>query len=214
VSAAEFLPEERTLPALREAAAACRGCPLWQHATQTVFGEGSETARVVFVGEKPGHEEDLAGRPFVGPAGRLLDDGLGHAGIDRRDVYVTNVVKHFKYVQRGKRRIHQKPTAYEIDACRPWLEAELQAIRPRILVALGATAARALFGSKFRVTRERGVLFPSPWAELATATMHPSAILRIPEDDLRRAERARLFDDLAAIGRALRGRTYAVPPSP
>jgi uracil-DNA glycosylase len=168
-----------------------------------VFGAGPEHAEVMFVGEQPGNEEDLDGRPFVGPAGRLLDQGLVHAGIDRSRVYVTNVVKHFKWTPRGKKRIHQKPNASEIEACRPWLEVELDLVRPRVLVALGATAAQALFGRAFRVTRQRGLFIPSPLAPLATATVHPSSILRAPDDETRRSERARFFHDLEIIAAAL-----------
>ena len=177
-SAADFLPEERSLPALREAAAACRGCHLWKLGTQTVFGEGSKPARLMLVGEQPGDQEDLAGRPFVGPAGRLLDEALEEAGIDRVDAYVTNAVKHFKWQARGKRRIHQKPNWAETAACRPWLEAELEVVQPRVLVLLGAVAAQSLLGRQFRVTQNRRRLIESELAPAVTATIHPSAILR------------------------------------
>jgi uracil-DNA glycosylase len=177
-SAADFLPERLTLPALREAAAGCRGCHLWQVGTQTVFGEGAGSAEAMFVGEQPGDYEDRAGKPFVGPAGRLFDEALEAAGIDRTSVYVTNAVKHFKWQARGKRRIHQKPNAVETAACRPWLEAELAVVKPRVLVLLGATAAQALLGRQFRVTQHRGELLDSELAEALTATVHPSSILR------------------------------------
>jgi uracil-DNA glycosylase len=198
-SAADFLPKERTLPALREAAAHCRGCHLWQRGTQTVFGEGPSHARVMMVGEQPGNEEDLAGRPFVGPAGRVLDRALEEAGIDRRDVYVTNVVKHFKWEAKGKRRIHAKPNQLEIAACLPWLEAELDVVKPSALVCLGATAAQALLGPKFRVTRQRGEWISARWAPHVMATIHPSAILRAPDDEARRAEMERFVADLAVL---------------
>jgi DNA polymerase len=205
-SAADFLPKERTLPALRQAAVRCRGCPLWERGTQTVFGAGPARARVVMVGEQPGHEEDLDGRPFVGPAGRLLDRALEEAGIDRGAVYVTNVVKHFKWVPKGKRRIHAKPTPLEIAACLPWLEAELEVVKPAALVCLGATAAQALLGPKFRVTRERGQWISSRWAPRVMATVHPSAILRAPDEEARRAERERFVADLALLREVLNER--------
>jgi uracil-DNA glycosylase len=198
-SAADFLPKRRTLGGLREAAAGCRGCPLWAHATQTVFGEGRSRARVMFVGEQPGHEEDLAGKPFVGPAGRLLDRALEAAGIARDDVYVTNAVKHFKWEPKGKRRIHAKPHQMEISACLPWLEAELDIIKPVVLVCLGATAAQALLGPKFRVTKQRGECVPARWAPCVMATVHPSAILRAPDDAARHAEMERFVTDLKRI---------------
>jgi DNA polymerase len=202
VSAADFLPERRTLPALREAAAGCKGCRLYANATQTVFGEGPRTAEVVMVGEVPGDREDLAGKPFVGPAGRLLDEALEEAGIDRRKVYVTNVVKHFKFTRRGKRRIHKKPAAEEIGACRPWLDAELEAVKPKALVALGATAAQALLGRQFRVSRQRGVPVESDLAPLVMATVHPSSILRADEED-RDDALAAFVGDLKALARDL-----------
>jgi uracil-DNA glycosylase len=177
-SAADFLPDRRNLTALREAAASCRGCHLWQVGTQTVFGEGPAGADAMFVGEQPGDVEDREGRPFVGPAGRLLDEALAEAGIDRSRAYLTNAVKHFKWQARGKRRIHQKPNWTEMTACRPWLEAELAAVRPRVLVLLGATAAQTLLGRQFRVTQWRGRLIESDLAEAVTATVHPSSILR------------------------------------
>jgi DNA polymerase len=207
-TAAPLVPERPTLPSLRAAAGGCRACPLWERGTQTVFGEGPQLAEVMLVGEQPGNEEDLAGQPFVGPAGRLLDRALEAAGIDRRTVYVTNAVKHFKWEPRGKRRIHQKPNAREIRACRPWLEAEIAVVRPRALVCLGATAAQALLGRTFRVTEHRGELVASPLAPLVMATVHPSSILRAPDDADRRAELARLVEDLAGLEAALR----APPP--
>jgi uracil-DNA glycosylase len=203
VTAAEFLPDRPTLPRLREAAAGCRGCHLWEGATQTVFGEGPAKARIVLVGEQPGDREDIEGHPFVGPAGRELDRGLEAAGIERREVYLTNVVKHFKYKPRGKRRIHQKPNAAEIAACRPWLDAELGAVKPEALVCLGATAAQALLGRGFRVTKERGRLVESDLAPVVSATIHPSAILRLPEDQDREAEREAFAADLRAVAAAL-----------
>jgi len=177
-SAADFLPERRTLTALREAAAGCRGCHLWQVGTQTVFGEGRTGAETMFVGEQPGDVEDREGRPFVGPAGRFFDEALAEAGIERSRTYVTNAVKHFKWQARGKRRIHQKPNWAEMTACRPWLEAELSVVKPRVLVLLGATAAQTLLGRQFRVTQWRGKLVDSDLAEFVTATVHPSSILR------------------------------------
>jgi DNA polymerase len=202
-SAADFLPKERTLPALRAAAKACRGCHLWQRATQTVFGAGPTTGRVMLVGEQPGHDEDLAGAPFVGPAGRILDRALGEAGIDRRQVYVTNVVKHFKWEAKGKRRIHAKPGQFEISACLPWLEAELEVVKPTALVCLGATAAQALLGPKFRVTRQRGEWISARWAPYVMATIHPSAILRAPDEEARHAEMERFVADLGLLREAL-----------
>ncbi|MEV0309692.1 UdgX family uracil-DNA binding protein [Nonomuraea fuscirosea] len=180
--AAEFLPDRFDLDTLRRAAAGCEGCDLFRNATQAVFGEGPRRARFMLVGEQPGDREDREGRPFVGPAGRILDRGLEEAGIARDDVYLTNAVKHFSFVPRGKRRIHQKPTAAEIDACRPWLEAELSVVRPEVVVVLGATAARSLLGREFKVTRQRGEPVPLGDA-LAVATVHPSAVLRAPDRD-------------------------------
>jgi uracil-DNA glycosylase len=183
VSAAEYLPAKHTLAALREAAKVCRGCDLWRNATQTVFGEGSDDAEVMFVGEQPGDQEDKDGHPFVGPAGRMLDKALEEAGIDRSHVYVTNAVKHFKWQPRGKRRIHQKPNWTEMTACRPWLEAEIEAVRPRVIVLLGAVAAQTLLGRQFRVTKQRGEVIESPYAARVLATIHPSAILRAEDRD-------------------------------
>jgi uracil-DNA glycosylase len=205
-SAADFLPERRTLSALRDAAADCRGCPLWARGTQTVFGEGPRTARVMLVGEQPGNDEDLAGKPFVGPAGRVLDRAVEAAGIARADVYVTNVVKHFKWVPKGKRRIHAKPNQMEISACLPWLEAELDIIKPVVVVCLGATAAQALLGPKFRVTKQRGEWVPARWAPHVMATVHPSAILRAPDEAARHAEMQRFVADLKRIPPVLAAR--------
>lgn len=195
-SAAEYLPPTRSLAALREAAAGCQACPLWRTGTQTVFGEGAKGSDVMFVGEQPGDKEDLAGRPFVGPAGRLLDEALEEAGIDRTRAYVTNVVKHFKWQARGKRRIHAKPSWSEIAACSPWLEAELEAVRPDVLVCLGATAAQALLGRQFRVTKERGRPVESDLAPHVLATIHPSAVLRADDRD---KEFLGLVDDLKVV---------------
>jgi uracil-DNA glycosylase len=201
-SAADFLPERLTLRALREAAADCRGCHLWQVGTQTVFGEGAALGGAMFVGEQPGDQEDRAGKPFVGPAGRVFDDALEEAGIDRTSVYVTNAVKHFKWQARGKRRIHQKPNWTEMTACRPWLEAELEVVKPRVLVLLGATAAQTLLGREFRVTQHRGELLESELAEAVTATVHPSSILR-GEPTERDANFAAFVDDLKLVASVL-----------
>jgi uracil-DNA glycosylase family protein len=201
--ATPFLPGRRSLKALREAAAGCRGCHLWRGATQTVFGEGRKAARLMLVGEQPGDREDLAGEPFVGPAGRELDRGLEAAGIERADVYLTNVVKHFKFEERGRRRIHQTPKRFEIDACKPWLEEELKVVKPEALVLLGATAAKALLGSSFRVTQHRGELLDSELAPIVTATIHPSAILRARDDESRAEEREAFAEDLRAVAKAL-----------
>src|SRR5437016_5489071 len=189
--ASPLIPHRPTIGKLQEAARTCRACPLWKTGTQTVFGEGSRSAKIVFVGEQPGNDEDLAGKPFVGPAGKLLDQALDEAGIDRDEVYVTNVVKHFKWEPKGKRRIHKKPNAREIAACRPWLDAELDVLKPKVLVCLGATAAQALLGKEFRVSKQRGALIPSPLAENVMATVHPSSILRAPDDDARHEEMKR-----------------------
>jgi uracil-DNA glycosylase len=202
-SAADFLPERRFLSTLREAAAGCRGCHLWQVGTQTVFGEGAENAEAMFVGEQPGDQEDEQGRPFVGPAGRVFDDALEAAEIDRSQTYVTNAVKHFKWQARGKRRIHQKPNWTEMTACRPWLEAELEVVQPRVLVLLGATAAQSLLGREFRVTQHRGKLLESDLAEAVTATVHPSSILR-GEPAERETNFAALVDDLRVVANLLR----------
>jgi uracil-DNA glycosylase family protein len=203
-SAADFMPADRTLPRLRRAAADCRGCPLYQRGTQTVFGEGRPAARVMLVGEQPGHEEDLAGQPFVGPAGRLLDRALQAAGIVREDVYVTNVVKHFKWKPSGKRRIHDKPSRTEIADCLPWLRAELDLVQPEVVVCLGATAAQALLGPTFRVTKQRGQWLAGPGVPRVLATVHPSSILRAPDDEARRRELEGLAADLTVVRDALR----------
>jgi uracil-DNA glycosylase family protein len=203
VGAAEYLPARLSLAALREAADGCRACPLWRSGTQTVFGEGRTAARLFLVGEQPGDREDLEGRPFVGPAGRLLDEALAEAGIDRADAYVTNAVKHFKWEPRGKRRIHQKPNAAELAACRPWLDAELEVVQPHVLVCLGATAAQALLGCGVRVTKDRGRPLESELAAVAFATVHPSSILRAPDATSRERERALFVDDLRVAAAAL-----------
>lgn len=204
-SAAEFLPEKRTLKALEEAAQQCRGCELYKNATQTVFGEGRKSASLMLVGEQPGDKEDKEGEPFVGPAGRLLDRALEEAGIDRSEVYVTNAVKHFKWKPRGNRRLHQTPRVGEIEACKPWLEAEVEAVEPEAIVALGASAARSLFGSKVKVLKDRGSQMNSPLAPVASVTIHPSAILRLREHDEREAEFAGFVADLEGVAGALRG---------
>jgi uracil-DNA glycosylase len=204
-TAADFLPDTRTLPKLREAAAGCRGCHLYEDATQTVFGAGRGRSRVMMVGEQPGDREDREGAPFVGPAGRMLDRGLADAAIERGDLYVTNVVKHFKFVQRGKRRIHQTPVMEEIRACRPWLDAELEQVRPEILICLGATAAKALLGPSFRVTKSRGKFVESELAPLVTATVHPSSILRARTDEEREAAYEQFVADLMVVAKRLQG---------
>jgi DNA polymerase len=202
-SAAEFFPSRKSLKAFRDAAAECKACDLWKRGTQTVFGEGARQAEVFFIGEQPGNEEDLAGQPFVGPAGRLLNDALAAAGIDRAQTYVTNVVKHFKWEPRGKRRIHKKPNAGEIAACRPWLEAEISLVKPKVIVCLGATAAQALLGPKFRVSKQRGQFIESTLAPYIMATVHPSSILRAPDDETRHLEKRRFIDDLKKVARVL-----------
>ena len=196
-------PSNASLAKLSAAAAHCKGCDLHLKATQTVFGEGPSSARVILVGEQPGDREDLAGRPFVGPAGRVLDEALEAAGIDRRDVYVTNVVKHFRWEPRGKRRIHKKPRAWEIQACRPWLDAEIGVLKPEVLVCLGASAAQALLGSKFSVTRQRGVPVRSELAPYVLATVHPSSILRVPDSEARKREMRKFMQDLKAVANLL-----------
>jgi DNA polymerase len=204
----------RTLADAADAARRCRACDLWERATQTVFGEGPTSARVVLVGEQPGDKEDRIGEPFVGPAGQLLDRALEAAGIDRRLVYVTNVVKHFSWEARGRWRIHKKPKPHQIRACRPWLEAELAAIRPKVLVCLGATAAQALLGRTFRVTQQRGEFVPSDLAPLVLATVHPSSLLRAPDDETRHAEIARFIADLKIVAQALRESSAPSPRAP
>jgi uracil-DNA glycosylase family protein len=200
VSAAEYLPAKHSLASLQDAAKVCQGCDLWRNATQTVFGEGGKDADVMFVGEQPGDQEDKDGQPFVGPAGRMLDKALQEVGIDRTHVYVTNAVKHFKWQPRGKRRIHQKPNWTEMTACRPWLEAEIEVVGPRVIVLLGATAAQTLLGREFRVTKQRGELIESDYAEYVTATIHPSAILRAED---REAEYAGFVADLRKVAKLL-----------
>ncbi len=202
--ATPFVPERLSLPALREAAAGCRGCHLWEDATQTVFGKGPpRKSRLMLVGEQPGDREDIEGEPFIGPAGRLLGECLEDAGITRDEAYVTNVVKHFKWKPRGKRRLHQRPNADEIRACRPWLDAELAVVKPEVLVALGATAAKALLGPKFRVTVDRGSFVESELAPLATGTVHPSSLLRIDDSDERRIARLDFIADLGRVAERL-----------
>jgi DNA polymerase len=205
-TAAALIPPHADLERLREAAAGCRACPLWQTGTQTVFGEGRAAARLVLVGEQPGDREDIEGRPFVGPAGRLLDDALDQAGIDRAAIYVTNVVKHFKWEPRGKRRIHSKPNAREIRACRPWLDEEIAQVQPEALVCLGATAAQALLGKDFRVSVSRGQWVSSPLARRVMATVHPSSLLRAPDEESRRAGIAAFTADLRLVASVLNGR--------
>src|SRR4026207_2362795 len=202
--AEELIPPRPTLSALKNAAAHCQACGLWKTGTQTVFGEGTKRVKVMLVGEQPGNEEDLSGKPFVGPAGRLLDDALEAAGIDRKQTYVTNVVKHFKWEPRGKRRIHKKPNSREIASCRPWLEAEIALIKPDVIVALGATAAQALLGAQFRVTKQRGEFIPSKLAPYVMATVHPSSILRAPDDETRHLEMRLFIDDLKKLAKVIK----------
>jgi len=206
ISAVEFLPARISLASLREAAGHCQGCPLYKNATQTVFGQGRRSSRAFFVGEQPGNDEDLQGKPFVGPAGRVLDQGLELAGIDRGDAYVTNVVKHFKWVAKGKRRMHKTPSAREIAACLPWLEKEIELIKPDVLVCLGATAAQALLGRSFRVSVQRGQVFPGKLTEYAVATVHPSSILRQPSSEDRQREMERFISDLKVVAGLLNGK--------
>jgi DNA polymerase len=207
MSAADFLPAQRNLPHLIRAADHCEGCPLYRDATQTVFGRGPVGARLMMVGEQPGDQEDRQGLPFVGPAGRVLDEALDDVGIARDEVYVTNAVKHFKWTQQGKRRLHAKPSAREMNACHPWLEAEIEAIGPRVIVCLGATAAQSMLGPKFRITRERGKLIDSDGRPPVLATYHPSAILRAPEKSDRDRMRAEFADDLRVALKASRSRS-------
>ena len=199
----DLIPDRPTVKSVRETAKNCRACHLYKPATQTVFGEGPARAKVMVVGEQPGDAEDLAGHPFVGPAGKLLDRALAEAGIDRKVVYVTNVVKHFKFEPRGKRRIHAKPNSAEIAACRPWLETEIALVKPQVLVCLGATAAQALLGRAFKVSTQRGTFVPSPLAPRVTATVHPSSILRAPDDESRRVEMGRFVRDLKRVAAEL-----------
>jgi uracil-DNA glycosylase family protein len=203
-SAEPFLPKRLTLPSLGRASEGCRGCPLYKNATQTVFGEGPEQAKVMFVGEQPGDQEDKAGKPFVGPAGRILDEVLVQVGIEREDVYVTNAVKHFKFEPRGTRRIHSKPTSREMAACKPWLVAELQVVKPRMVICLGATAAQDLLGKDFRITKERGkILEDTQIAPAVMATVHPSSILRAPDHDAREEARMAFVADLKKAAKYL-----------
>jgi len=206
-TAASLISAHASLANLRRAASGCEACDLWKTGTQTVFGEGKSSAVVMMVGEQPGDQEDRAGRPFVGPAGRILDQALEEAGIERAEVYVTNVVKHFKWspAERGKRRIHKKPRDSEIQACRPWLDAELDAVRPKVLVCLGASAARALLGKDFRVTRDRGKLIPSDLAPNVIATVHPSSILRAQDDESRQSQLESFINDLRFVAQVIRG---------
>lgn len=198
-SAAHFIPVKLTIPSLQQAASACTGCNLYQRATQTVFGEGSAHATIMFVGEQPGDQEDQAGHPFVGPAGKILDKALAEAGIPRENVYVTNAVKHFKWEPQGKRRKHKKPSASEIAACRPWLEAEVQAVKPRVIACLGVTAAQSVFGKAVRLNERRGRPWNTPLASNVFVTIHPSALLRVPEEEQRHEEYRRFAEDLQGI---------------
>ena len=204
VPAQELIPEQPTLPGLRDAAAGCQACDLYKTGTQTVFGEGATHAKVMFVGEQPGDREDIEGKPFVGPAGRLLDEALGKAGIDRSRVYITNAVKHFKWKPQGKRRLHQKPNAAEISACRPWLEAEIALVKPAVLVLLGATAAQGLLGRDFRVSVQRGQFIERAGLPLTMATVHPSSILRAPDDESREIEMGAFIADLTRLAQRLK----------
>jgi len=203
-SASELIPLFPSLQAARKASKDCRACDLWRHATQTVFGDGAARARILFVGEQPGDKEDLEGRPFVGPAGALLDKALIEAGINRKQTYVTNAVKHFKWEPRGKRRIHKKPNSIEIAACRQWLDTEIALVKPDVIVCLGATAAQALLGRDFRVTEKRGQLLPFDTAQNVLATVHPSSILRAPDDESRHREFLRLVEDLRVVATVLK----------
>lgn len=205
-SAATLIPRTLTIPKLQQSAHSCKACDLWRNATQTVFGEGPSRARVMFIGEQPGDQEDRQGHPFVGPAGRFLDEALAEAGVDRSDVYVTNVVKHFKWeaAQRGKRRIHKKPRHSEIEACRPWLDAELKVVKPQVVVCLGASAAQALLGKDFRVTRDRGQLVQSDLAPQVMATTHPASILRAPDHLAREQQRGEFVRDLKKVADLLK----------
>ena len=200
--AADLIPKRSTLTSVRAAAKGCRACDLWKCGTQTVFGEGARQAAVMFVGEQPGNDEDLSGHPFVGPAGKLLDRALADAGISRADAYVTNVVKHFKWEPRGKRRIHQRPNTEEIRACRPWFEAEIERVKPSVVLCLGATAAQALIGPTFRVTRQHGILFPSAFGPMIAATVHPASILRAPDAEARELAFGGFVADLRSLAEA------------
>jgi DNA polymerase len=202
-TAAPLIPSRPTISKLRTVAAGCQACDLWKRGTQTVFGEGGPKPRVMFVGEQPGDQEDIQGHPFVGPAGKILDKALEAAGIDRKEVYVTNAVKHFKWEPRGKRRIHKKPNSLEITACKPWLEAEIDVLKPDVIVCLGATAAQALLGRDFKVSTQRGIFIESPFAPYVMATVHPSSLLRAPDDETRRRETLRFIEDLKRVHDAL-----------
>ena len=202
-TAAPLVPDKITLPKLREAAASCRACELWECGTQTVFGEGKRQAQIMFVGEQPGDKEDKEGRPFVGPAGRVLEEGLEEAGLDRSEAYVTNIVKHFRWVARGKRRIHKSPGAVHINACRPWLEAEIAAVKPKAVVCLGSVAAQGLLGRDFRVTKQRGEPVESPLAEIVMATVHPSSILRARDPESRALEMKHFVADLSVLAKLM-----------
>jgi DNA polymerase len=208
-AAVELIPQHPTLELLRQQVQQCRACDLWEKGTQAVFGEGSRRAQVLLVGEQPGDKEDLAGKPFVGPAGALLDEALVEAGIDRKLTYVTNAVKHFKWEPRGKRRIHKKPNSIEIAACRPWLDAEIEVVQPEIIVCLGATAAQALLGRSFRVTQQRGQLLPFQTAPYVLATVHPSSILRAPDDQARHREMQLFIQDLRIVAKFLHSKKVA-----
>ena len=201
--ASRFIPPRAGIAKLRKAAARCTACHLYKVGTQTVFGEGPEKARIMLVGEQPGDVEDVSGRPFVGPAGKLLDRALADAGVDRSRVYVTNAVKHFKWVPRGKRRIHKKPGSLEIAACHPWLDAEIAAVAPQAIVCLGATASQALLGRSFRLMQQRGTLLSSPLAEFVLATVHPSALLRAPDPEARKRDYGQLVRDLRVVVEAM-----------
>jgi uracil-DNA glycosylase len=203
MGAEDFLPKQHDLGSLRDAAESCRGCDLWENATQTVFGEGATKATMMFIGEQPGDKEDIEGKPFVGPAGRILDEALQEAGIERSRVYVTNAVKHFRWVQRGKRRLHEKPNSQQVRACRPWLEAEVETVKPHLLVLMGATAAQSLLGPSFRVTQHRGKVIPTPLGISAVATVHPSSILRAPDDKARAEAMAEFITDLRSAAKAI-----------
>ena len=203
MGAEEFIPDQLTLESLREAASGCRGCDLWEDATQTVFGDGGKHANVMLIGEQPGDREDIEGKPFVGPAGRILDEGLEAAQIARASVYVTNAVKHFRFTRRGKRRLHEKPNSQQVRACRPWLQAEVETVRPSLLVLLGATAAQSLLGPTFRVTQHRGKVIPTPLGIPAVATVHPSSILRAPDGAAREEAMAAFIADLRSVKRQL-----------
>jgi uracil-DNA glycosylase family protein len=203
-TAAPLIPPNPTIPKLQVAAKDCQACDLWKTGTQTVFGEGGSKARVMLVGEQPGDQEDIQGRPFVGPAGKILDKALQEAGINREEVYVTNAVKHFKWEPRGKRRIHKKPNSMEITACKPWIEAEIEVLQPDVIVCLGATAAQALLGRDFKVSTQRGIWVPSPLAPFVMATVHPSSLLRAPDEETRRREMKRFIEDLSLVHEALK----------